>query len=89
MSSTWTPRPTPWWRPSQPVAGSGRGDIAVGGGYVWARISDALIAQIDPATDTVVARYGPATSSGSVDADDQAVWVSDYLAQTVWRLPLD
>ena len=67
-----------------------RGDIAVGGGYVWARISDALIAQIDPATDTVVARYGPQrTSSGGVDADDQAVWVSDYLAQTVWRLPLD
>ena len=65
------------------------GDIAVGGGYVWARISDALIAQIDPATDTVVARYGPATSSGSADADDQAVWVSDYEAQTVWRLPLD
>jgi virginiamycin B lyase len=65
------------------------GDIAVGGGYVWARISDALIAQIDPATDTVIARYGPATSSGSADADDQAVWVSDFLAQTVWRLPLD
>jgi virginiamycin B lyase len=66
------------------------GDIAVGGGYVWARISDALIAQIDPATDTVVARYGPPpTSSGGVDADDQAVWVSDYLDQTLWRLPLD
>jgi virginiamycin B lyase len=66
------------------------GDIAVGGGYVWARISDALIAQIDPATDTVVARYGPQpTSSGGVDADDQAVWVSDYLDQTIWRLPLD
>jgi virginiamycin B lyase len=66
------------------------GDIAVGGGYVWARISEVLVAQIDPATDTVVARYGPRpTSSGGVDADDQAVWVSDYLDQTVWRLPLD
>jgi virginiamycin B lyase len=66
------------------------GDIAVGGGYVWARISEVLVAQIDPATDTVVARYGPPpTSSGSVDADDQAVWVSDFLDQTVWRLPLD
>jgi virginiamycin B lyase len=66
------------------------GDIAVGGGYVWARISEVLVAQIDPATDTVVARYGPPpTSSGGVDADDQAVWVSDYLDQTLWRLPLD
>jgi virginiamycin B lyase len=66
------------------------GDIAVGGGYVWARISDVLVAQIDPATDTVVGRYGPPpTSSGGVDADDQALWVSDYEDQTVWRLPLD
>jgi len=65
------------------------GDIAVGGGYVWARITEVLVAQIDPATDTVVARYGPPSASGSVDADDQAVWVSDYIAQAVWRLPLD
>jgi virginiamycin B lyase len=66
------------------------GDVAVGGGYVWARISDSLFAQIDPATDTVVARYGPPSEgSGGIDADDQAVWVSDYLGQTLWRLPLD
>ena len=39
-----------------PVSG---GDIAVGGGYVWARISDALVAQIDPATNLVVRRWGP------------------------------
>lgn len=65
------------------------GDIAVGGGYVWARISESLFAQIDPATDTVLARYGPPSEgSGGIDADDQAVWVSDYLAQTLWRLPL-
>lgn len=65
------------------------GDVAVGGGYVWARISEGLFVQIDPATDTVVARYGPPSEgSGGVDADDQAVWVSDFLAQTLWRLPL-
>lgn len=27
--------------------------------------------------------------SGGIDADDQAVWVSDYLARTLWRLPLN
>lgn len=65
------------------------GDVAVGGGYVWARISESLFAQIDPATDTVVARYGPPSEgSGGIDADGQAVWVSDYLAQTLWRLPV-
>lgn len=66
------------------------GDVAVGGGYVWVRISESLFAQIDPATDTVVARYGPPSEgSGGIDADDHAVWVSDYLGQTLWRLPLD
>jgi streptogramin lyase len=66
------------------------GDVAVGGGYVWARISESLFAQIDPATDTVVARYGPPSEgSGGIDADDQAVWVSDYLGHTLWRLPTD
>ena len=65
------------------------GDVAVGGDYVWARISESLFVQIDPATDTVVARYGPSSEgSGGIDADDRAVWVSDYLAQTLWRLPL-
>jgi streptogramin lyase len=65
------------------------GDIAVGGGYVWARISEALFAQIAPTTDTVVARYGPPSEgSGGIAADDQAVWVSDYLGQTLMRLPL-
>lgn len=66
------------------------GDIAVGGGYVWARLSETLFAQIDPRTDTVVARYGPPSEgSGGIDADSQAVWVSDFLGQTLWRLPLD
>ena len=68
---------------------SSGGDIAVGGGYVWARLSDSLIAQIDPATDTVVARYGPPSGSGSVAADEDAVWVSAHDVTTVWRLPLD
>ena len=66
------------------------GDVAVGGGYVWARISESLFVQIDPVTNTVVSRYGPPSEgSGGIDADDQAVWVSDYLGQTLWRLPLE
>lgn len=64
------------------------GDIAVGGGYVWARVSDSLVAQIDPATDTVVARFGTASGSGSVAADDAAVWISAHDVNTLWRLPL-
>lgn len=70
---------------SRPVEG---GDIAVGGGSVWARISDQLVARIDPATNEVVARYGPPAGSGSVAADDDAAWISAHDVNTVWRLPL-
>lgn len=64
------------------------GDIAVGGGFVWARVSDSLVAKIDPSTNEVVARYGPAAGSGSVAADDDAVWISAHDVFKVWRLPL-
>jgi YVTN family beta-propeller protein len=64
------------------------GDLAVGGGFVWARVSDALVAKIDPRTNTVVARYGPAGGSGSVAADGSAVWISAHDIDVVYRLPL-
>ena len=60
----------------------------MGGGSVWVRVSDALIARIDPTTDTVIERYGPPAGSGSVAADADAVWVSAHDINTVWRLPL-
>jgi streptogramin lyase len=65
------------------------GDIAVGGGFVWARVSDSLVAQIDPATGKVVARFGPPAGSGSVAADDHAVWITAHDVDAVWRIPLD
>jgi YVTN family beta-propeller protein len=69
----------------EPIEG---GDIAVGGGYVWLRGSDTLLFKIDPATNAIVARYGPSSGSGSVAADDNAVWVTAHDITTVWRLPL-
>ena len=64
------------------------GDLAVGGGFVWARITDGLIAKIDPATDSVVDVYGPRSGSGSVAADSAAVWVTAHDVNAVFRLPL-
>ncbi|MGI9085204.1 MAG: hypothetical protein ACR2FE_07910 [Aeromicrobium sp.] len=69
----------------RPVGG---GDIAVGGGFVWARISDALVAQIDPASGKVLARIGEPAGSGSVAADDDAVWITAHDVDAVWRIPL-
>jgi YVTN family beta-propeller protein len=70
------------------TTGIGGGDIAVGGGAVWARVSDVLVSRIDPATNAVTVRYGPPAGSGSVAADDAAAWVSAHDINTVWRLPL-
>jgi YVTN family beta-propeller protein len=64
------------------------GDLAVGGGFVWARVSDWLVSKIDPATSEVVARYGPSAGSGSVAADESAVWISAHDIDVVYRLPL-
>ncbi len=64
------------------------GDLAVGGGFVWARISGGLVSKIDPRTNTVVARYGPAGGSGSVAADASAMWVTAHDVNAVYRLPL-
>jgi virginiamycin B lyase len=64
------------------------GDMAFGGGFAWARVSDALVAQIDPATNRVVRRIGDPAGSGSVAANDGAVWISAHDVHTIWRVPL-
>lgn len=62
------------------------GDLSAGGGFIWARVSDSLIAQIDPESGEVVARYGTPGGSGSVAADEDAVWITVHDADAVWRV---
>jgi virginiamycin B lyase len=64
------------------------GDIAVGGGFVWLRGSRTLLFQIEPDTNEVVAVYGPESGSGSVAADNAAIWITAHDISTIWRLPL-
>jgi virginiamycin B lyase len=64
------------------------GDIAVGGGSVWVRTEQDLVVRIDPRTNAVNARFGPPSGSGSVVADDTAMWVSAHDVASVWRLTL-
>ena len=64
------------------------GDIAAGGGYVWVRTEQDLVVRIDPRTNTVNARFGPPSGSGSVAADDNALWVTAHDVDSVWRMPL-
>jgi streptogramin lyase len=64
------------------------GDIAVGGGSIWVRTEQDLVVRIDPATNTVSARYGPPSGSGSVTADADAAWITAHDTSSLYRLPL-
>jgi virginiamycin B lyase len=67
------------------VPGPG-GDIAAGEGAVWVRATNVLLSVIDPKTNKVIRRFGPAQGSGAVRAGDGRVWVSAHDVKTVWRL---
>jgi len=69
------------------VSGVG-GDMAVGGGWVWARGWDTFLTRIDPRTHKVAQVYGPPSGSGSVAVGPGGVWISAHDVKSVWRLPL-
>lgn len=65
------------------------GDVIVGEGFVWLRASAELVAQIDPATDRVVARIGQPQASGGVDANEGQLWIAGHVEKpTGWRAVL-
>jgi streptogramin lyase len=70
------------------------GDLTVGAGFVWLRASAELVAQIDPATDRVVARIGSPQASGSAHASDGQLWISTHVENlrgwraVLYRIPL-
>jgi streptogramin lyase len=64
------------------------GDLTVGAGSVWFRGSAELVAQVDPATGKVVARFGPAQGSGSASAGSNELWISAHDVASLYRVPL-
>jgi virginiamycin B lyase len=70
------------------------GDLTVGDGFVWLRASDEMVAQIDPATDRVLARIGSPQASGSAHASDGQLWISTHIERPegwralLYRIPL-
>jgi YVTN family beta-propeller protein len=67
------------------VPGPG-GDIAAGEGAVWIRATKILLSVIDPKTNQVIQRFGPAQGSGAVRVGNGNVWVSAHDVNKVWRL---
>lgn len=70
-----------------PQSGDGR-QVAVGGGFVWTTAPDATLVKIDPATNTVVARYGTKPGVG-VAVTAGAVWATVNADGIAYRLPLE
>lgn len=70
------------------------GDLTVGTGFVWLRATSEVVAQIDPATDRVVARIGRPRASGSAYASDGQLWISTHVEKprgwraVLYRIPL-
>jgi YVTN family beta-propeller protein len=70
------------------------GDVTVGAGFVWLRGSHELVAQIDPATDRVVARIGLPQASGGVHAGEGQLWIVGHFEEpdgwhaVLYRIPL-
>jgi virginiamycin B lyase len=64
------------------------GDLVATDDEVWVRTTGELAVAVDPATDQVVRRLGPAAGSGSVAVAGGAVWLSAHDSQTVHRVPL-
>lgn len=67
------------------MAGGG-GDIAVGGGRVWVRGKNVLLAAINARANQVETTYGPPAGSGAVRVAKDLVWVTAHDTKTVWVL---
>jgi virginiamycin B lyase len=63
------------------------GEIAFGGGAVWATVFDFPITRIDPATNTVTGQWhGP--GGDSIRCAHGTLWLTSLLGAKVWRLPV-
>ena len=65
------------------VAGTG-GDIATGSDRVYVRAKNTLLSVIDPNTNKVISRYGPAAGSGAVRVENGRVWITAHDIHTIW-----
>jgi hypothetical protein len=64
------------------------GDLTVGGGSVWFRGTAELVAQVDPESGKVVARFGPGQGSGSASGGSGRLWVSAHDVASLYVIPV-
>ncbi len=64
------------------------GDIVATADAVWVQANSVLGVQIDPSTNAVIQRVGPAKGSGGVAISaDGAVWITAHDALRLYRIP--
>ena len=64
----------------------GGGDIASGGGYIWAAASGTPVIRIDPKTNRVLEEYGSYKGADAIRFGFGSVWVSDHGKGDLWRV---
>jgi virginiamycin B lyase len=68
------------------IPGQG-GEIAFGGGAVWATVMDYPITRIDPGTNTVTGQWRGA-GGDSIRVGHGSLWLTNLIGAKVWRLPV-
>ena len=63
------------------------GDIAAGGGSVWATTFDRPLSRIDATTNEVVEQYVGGQGGDSVSYGFGSVWLTNLRTGTIWRIP--
>src|SRR5262249_55958365 len=67
------------------IPGEG-GEVAFGGGAVWASVFDFPVTRVDPATNAVTGQWvGP--GGDSIRYAHGSLWLTSLLTGKVWRLP--
>jgi virginiamycin B lyase len=62
------------------------GDITAGDKYLYVRAKSTLLIIVDPTTNEVISRLGPAAGSGAVRIEHGRIWVTAHDINTIWVL---
>lgn len=64
------------------------GEIAFGGGFVWATVTEFPLTQIDPRTNKVIGQWR-GEGGDSVRFGFGTLWLTDLRGSKVWRIPVE
>ena len=62
--------------------------IAAGNGSLFVRLTANQVVRIDPRTGAVTARYPATGGGGDIAVAFDSLWVTNFISDTTWRIPL-